>query len=100
MSLLAVGQRLAAGNLVPFRQASAAAGRGRVLRDEHWMTAERRLLPIVARGRWCQAARDQLFRLHENALEAALLQVLAFRGAEMEALTKARMGEGREKVVE
>ena len=50
----------ALGNLVPALQAGAAAGGGRVLGDEDWMTAVRGLLAVVARFGGGQALRDQV----------------------------------------
>ncbi len=47
--LLRLAQRAAVGNGMPFFQAAATAGSGRVLGDKHRVTAHRRLLAIIDR---------------------------------------------------
>ena len=100
VALLGVGQGLAPRNLVPFRETAAAAGRGGVLRDEYRMTAEGRLLAVVARRGRRESASNELFRLDENPLESTLLDVVSLRGAEAETAPKRRVGEGSEEFVE
>jgi hypothetical protein len=57
---LGVVERVPGGDVVPARQAGAAARRGGVLRDEHGMPAVRRLTAVVAWLGRGQPAPDQL----------------------------------------
>ena len=85
---------------MPFRQTAAAAGRRRVLRNEHRMTAKGRLLAIVARRRWRESPRNQLLGLDEHPLQATRLQIASLGGAEVETPPKRRIGEGSKELVE
>jgi hypothetical protein len=97
---LAGRQLAAARDVVPFLEAPAAAGRGRVLRDEHGMPAPRRLLAVLGRVRRREATVDEVARVREDDGEAAGFEIGAIRVAEAEAAAKGGASEGGEQVVE
>lgn len=60
VALLPLGQRLALRNIVPLRQAAAAAGRGGVLGDKDGVTAHGGLLTVIDRKRGGKALRHEV----------------------------------------
>ena len=85
---------------VPFREASPATCRGRVLRDKDRVPAEWRLLAIVPRVGRCEALRDESLRVLENSRQSLGVKISALMCAEIETLTKRRKFQGGEKVVQ
>ena len=67
---LLVGQRTSGGDAVPFGEAAAAAGRGRVLRDEDGVAAHGRLVSVIARRRGREPFADNLAGVPGNRLPA------------------------------
>src|SRR3954454_8503034 len=89
--LLLGRQRLTLRDAVRLLQASAAAGRGRMLRDKHRVVAPRRLPPVVARLGRREALVDEARRLLHHALEAPRPEIRALAAGELE-LTPERGG--------
>jgi hypothetical protein len=69
---------------VPFRKTAPAAGRSGVLRDEHGMALERRLLAVVRRVRRTQSPTYDIVRMAEDGIESVAFQVSQLFGAEPE----------------
>jgi hypothetical protein len=87
-------------DVVPLRQASAAAGGGRVLGDEHRMSTERRLPAVVARLGGREPLRDQLGRVVENRRQSLLVDVRTLASAEPEALAEGRAPQRGEEIID
>lgn len=76
--LLRFAQRFSLRNLVPFRQAPAAAGCRRMLRDKYRMAPHRRLLTIIRRVNWRQSLGDKIGGVFINHLRAFIPAILSF----------------------
>ena len=98
--LLLVGERLAAGDLVPLRKAPATTGGRRVLGDEDGMATKGCLLAVVRRRRRREAPGDELLGLDEHAIESARRQICLLGCAEVKAAPEGGVGEGSEEIVE
>lgn len=59
-----------------------------MLRNEHRMATERRLLAIVPRRCRCETPRNELFRLDEHSLESTLLDIRPLARTELKASAK------------
>jgi hypothetical protein len=70
-------------------EAAAAAGGGRVLRDEHRMAAVRRLLAVLVRLRGSERPGDEVMGVASDHLHATQLDGRAVAGVEVELLAEA-----------
>ena len=87
-------------DVVPFRETAAAARSGGVLSNEYRVSAERRLLAVVAwRGR-CQALRDKITCMREDNCGSFVVDIREFLWTEGKAPAKTRFGESSEQIVE
>ena len=74
--LLRLAQRAAVGNGMPFFQATATAGSGRVLGDKHRVTAHRRLLAIIDRRSGRQPLANKVCGMPINDLRSLIETIL------------------------
>jgi hypothetical protein len=77
-----LGQRMSLRDLVNLFQTSAAARRGRMLRDKDRMIPPRRLLPIVPRKGRGQPLGDELCAMLHDGRDSPRLDVRAFAADE------------------
>lgn len=90
VALLAVAELSASGDAVPFGEAGATAGGGRVLGNEDRMPAHRRLATIVGRLGWREALGNEIPSMLENDREPARGEISALLLAQPEAPAKCR----------
>jgi hypothetical protein len=81
---LGVVERVPGGDVVPARQAGAAARRGGVLRNEHGMPAVGRLTAVVARFGRGQPASDQFLGVSADGRDTAQVDYRAVPAAQPE----------------
>src|SRR3569623_149642 len=81
--LLMLVERMAARNAMPFRQATAAAGCRRMLRDENRMAAKRRLPSVVAGTARRQPLLDEVARMLHHDGKSLGLQIRALLRPQM-----------------
>jgi hypothetical protein len=89
----------ASRNVVEFFQASAAARGRSVLRDEHRVTAKRRLLSIVPGLRRRESLRQQIAGVHQYGVEPLLFEIAPVRGTKAKAGAKCGTRQRRKNVV-
>src|SRR4051812_4106053 len=90
MRLLLGRQRMPLRDAVRLLQTAAAAGRGRVLRDEYGVIAPRRLPAVVARLSRREPLVDEARRLLHHALDPPCFEVRALAAGEPELAAEAR----------
>src|SRR5690349_14933530 len=79
--------------MVPFGEAGSAAGRCRMLRDEHRMPTPRGLAAIVRRLRRCKALADEIAGMLPHNVDAAVFEIGAVLRAEAELGPERRLGQ-------
>jgi len=91
---------MAAPDAMPFLQARAAAGAGRMLGDEDRMPTERRLLAVIGREGGCEPLFDQIPAVSQDRGETFPVQVFPLRSAQMEPSPKSRSRQGFKDLIE
>jgi hypothetical protein len=84
MLLLRNRERSMCGNSMPFREARAATGGGRMLRDENRVAAHRSLPAVIRRLRRRETLPDEVVCMVEHRRKSALNEVRALLVAETE----------------
>jgi hypothetical protein len=97
---LRIGHRLSAPDAVPLLETSAAAGGGRVLRDEHRMSAKGRLPSVFLRVRRRESLQQEIACVRQHGVESLLLQIGELGTAKMKFRAKGRSCERWKNVVE
>jgi len=96
---LLVGKRFSRVDVVPFGQATAAAGGGGVLGNEYGMASHGCLATVVARLSRCQPLDDELPPVLEDHRQCLFLEIGPVFRTQAKAPTKLAAGEGCEEIV-
>src|SRR5579884_3586297 len=99
--ILLLARKLSAwSNPVPLREARPAAGCGRMLRDEHRVTAPRRLLPIIERCRRSEALPDQVPSVDQDRRETSPFEICPVLVSQPKLASESRCSEPRKDFIE
>src|SRR5687767_1238313 len=98
MRPLGFAQLAPRGHGMPFLEAAPAAGRRRMLRNKDWMSAERRLLPVVHRLRRRQPSENEIAGMLENDGHSLRLEIRPLARPQRKTPSKSRLGQSAEDV--